>query len=168
MPEKFYFYSWSSVVQAVSQCCSFLSGFLDYNCCFDLHIFDLCVCVCSIISNSFMTPWTVALQAPPSVGFPRQEHWSGLPFPSPGDLPDPGIKPRFPALEDQFFTTSAAWKAPCIIYMHLCVCVCVCVCVQTHAYLCVCIYMCIFPLCSCPWYFQSVGNPQLILAGTHI
>ena len=42
----------------------------------------------------FVTPWTVAHQAPPSMGFSRQEYWSGLPFPSPGDLPDPGIKPR--------------------------------------------------------------------------
>jgi len=45
----------------------------------------------------FATPWTVAYQAPPSVGFDRQEYWSGLPFPSPRDLPDPGIKPRCPA-----------------------------------------------------------------------
>ena len=41
----------------------------------------------------FVTPWTVARQAPVSVGFSRQEYWSGLPCPSPGDLPDPGIKP---------------------------------------------------------------------------
>ena len=47
----------------------------------------------------FVTPWTVAHQAPPSMGFPRQEYWSGLPFPLPGDLPDPGIKPRSPALQ---------------------------------------------------------------------
>ena len=47
----------------------------------------------------FATPWTVAYQAPPSMGFSRQEYWSGLPFPSPGDLPDPGIKPRSPALQ---------------------------------------------------------------------
>ena len=39
------------------------------------------------------TPWTVAYQAPPSMGFSRQEYWSGLPLPSPGDLPDPGIEP---------------------------------------------------------------------------
>ena len=45
------------------------------------------------------TLWTVALQAPPSTGFSRQEYWSELPFPSPGDLPDPGIKPRSPALQ---------------------------------------------------------------------
>ena len=47
----------------------------------------------------FATPWTVALQAPPSMGFSRQEYQSGLPFPSPGDLPDPGIKPRSLALQ---------------------------------------------------------------------
>ena len=47
----------------------------------------------------FATPWTVAYQAPPSMGFSRQEYWSGLPFPSPGDLPNPGIKPRSPALQ---------------------------------------------------------------------
>ena len=46
-----------------------------------------------------MTPWTVARQAPLSMGFPRQEYWSGLPFPSPGDLPNPGIEPRSPALQ---------------------------------------------------------------------
>ena len=46
-----------------------------------------------------VTPWTVAHQAPPSMEFCRQEYWSGLPFPSPGDLPDPGIEPRSPALQ---------------------------------------------------------------------
>ena len=45
------------------------------------------------------TPWTVARQTPLSMGFSRQECWSGLPFPSPGDLPDPGITPEFPALQ---------------------------------------------------------------------
>ena len=47
----------------------------------------------------FVTPWTVAHQAPQSMEFSRQEYWSGLPFPSPGDLPDPGIKPGSPALQ---------------------------------------------------------------------
>ena len=47
----------------------------------------------------FATPWTVAYQAPPSMGFSRQEYWSGLPFPSPGDLPNPGIEPGSPALQ---------------------------------------------------------------------
>ena len=45
-----------------------------------------------------VTPWTVAYQAPPSVGFSRQEYWSGLPFPSPGDLPNPRTKPGSPTL----------------------------------------------------------------------
>ena len=47
----------------------------------------------------FATPWTVAYQAPRSMGFSRQEYWSGLPFPSPGDLPNPGIEPGSPALQ---------------------------------------------------------------------
>ena len=46
----------------------------------------------------FVTPWTVAYQLPLSMGFPRQEYWNGLPFPSPGDFPDPGIEPRSPLL----------------------------------------------------------------------
>ena len=47
----------------------------------------------------FVNPWTVAYQAAPSMGFSRQESWSGVPFPSPGDLPNPGIEPRSPALQ---------------------------------------------------------------------
>ena len=58
----------------------------------------------------FKTPWTVAYQAPPSMGFSRQEYWSGLPFPSPGDLPDPGIKPRSPALEADALTSESPGK----------------------------------------------------------
>ena len=53
----------------------------------------------------FATPWTVTYQASPSMGFSRQEYWSGLPFPSPGDLPDPGIKPGSPALEAYTLTS---------------------------------------------------------------
>ena len=50
-------------------------------------------------AHLFATPWTVAHQAPPSIGFSRQEYWSGLSFPSPGDLPNPRIKLRSPALQ---------------------------------------------------------------------
>ena len=56
----------------------------------------------SSVAQSCLTlcnPWTVACQAPPSMGFSRQEYWSGLPFPSPGDLPDPGIEPKSPSLQ---------------------------------------------------------------------
>ena len=63
----------------------------------------------------FVALWTVAHQAPPSMGFSRQEYWSGLPLPSPGDLPDPGIKPASLlslALASKFFTTSTTWEAP--------------------------------------------------------
>ena len=62
----------------------------------------------------FVTPWTVAGQAPLSMGFSRQEWWIGLPFPSPKDLPDAGIKPEpltSPASAGGFFTTSASWEA---------------------------------------------------------
>ena len=59
----------------------------------------------SVVSDFFATPWTVASQTPPSREFPRQEYWSGLPFPPPGDLPNPGIKPMSPALAGRFLTT---------------------------------------------------------------
>ena len=63
----------------------------------------MCVCVCVCVSHlvvpNSVTAWTVAHQAPLSMEFSRQEYRSGLPFPSPGDLPHPGIEPRFPALQ---------------------------------------------------------------------
>ena len=58
----------------------------------------------------FATPWTVAYQALPSMGCSRQEYWSGLPFPSPGDLPNPGIKPRSPALQADVLTSEPPGK----------------------------------------------------------
>ena len=60
-------------------------------------LLQLCMILCD--------PMTVAHHAPLSMGFSRQEHWSGLPFPSPGDLPDPGIKPMSPALQANSFLT---------------------------------------------------------------
>ena len=62
-----------------------------------------------IVFNS-VTPWTIAHQAPLSMGFPRQEDCSGLPFPSPGHLPDPGIESASPALAGGFFTTEPPGK----------------------------------------------------------
>ena len=64
----------------------------------------------------FATPWTVAYQASPSMGFSRQEYWSGLPFPSPGDPPDPGIKPRSPTLEADALTSEPTGKPNKIKY----------------------------------------------------
>ena len=66
----------------------------------------------SVLSDSFATPWTVAHQAPLSMGFSKQGCWSGLPCPPPGDLPDPGIKPASvmsPPLASRFFTR----RPPC-------------------------------------------------------
>ena len=65
------------------------------------------------MSDSFATPWTVVDQSPLSMGFPSQEYWSGLPFPSPGDLLNSEIKPEIPALADGFFTTEATCTELC-------------------------------------------------------
>ena len=64
-----------------------------------------------------MTPWTVAHQAPLSMGFPRQEFWSGLPFPCLGDFPDPGIEPRSPALQAVSLLTEPPGKPMAICKM---------------------------------------------------
>ena len=67
----------------------------------------------------FVTPWTVAHQASPSMGFPRQEHWSRLQSPSPGDLPNPGMKPRSPILAGRFFTTEPSGKLYECLYRNI-------------------------------------------------
>ena len=74
---------------------------------------DTGLCAAELLScvRLFATPWGVVRQAPLSLGFSRQEYWSGLPaFPSPGDLPDPGIDPWSPALAGRFFTTEPPGK----------------------------------------------------------
>ena len=72
-------------------------------------------CPCSLSHvQLFAIPWTVAHQAPLSMGFSRQEYWSGLPYPPPGDLPNPGIEPvslTSLALAGGLFTTSTTWEA---------------------------------------------------------
>ena len=62
------------------------------------------------MSSSFVTSWMVAHQAPLSLGFPRQEYWSGLPFPTPGDFPNPGVQSVSPVLAGRFFTTEPSAK----------------------------------------------------------
>ena len=67
----------------------------------------------------FATPWTVAFQAPSSVGFSRQEYWSGLPFPSPGDLPNPGIEPWPPTLQADALPPWTLWdEKPIFSALH--------------------------------------------------
>ena len=69
----------------------------------------VCVCVCALVvscARLFETSWTVACQAPLSVGFSRQEYWRGLPFPSPGDLSDPEIEPVSPVLQTNLYYLS--------------------------------------------------------------
>ena len=67
----------------------------------------------------FVTPWTIAYQAPLSIGFSRQECWSGQPFPSSGDLPNPGIKPRSPASQTDSLTSELLGKPRKTIYMYI-------------------------------------------------
>ena len=68
--------------------------------CYNMSLIDLICCclVAELCPTLFRPPWTAVCQLPLSMGFPRQEHWSGLPFPSPGGLPDPRIEPVSPAL----------------------------------------------------------------------
>ena len=79
-----------------------------------LSTFNLVVCVCLCVFSCvrLYTLWTIACQAPLSMGFSRQEYWSGLLFPLPGTLPNPRIEPHLlPALAGEFFSTSATWEA---------------------------------------------------------
>ena len=72
---------------------------------------ELRVCSCSVVPDSFVTPWPVARQAPLSMGFPRQEYWSVLQCPSPGHLSNPGIEPTSPELAGGFFTAEPPGEA---------------------------------------------------------
>jgi len=83
---------------------------------------NMCVLSCFSLVWLLATPWTVALQAPLSMEFSRQEYWSELPWPSSGDLPNPGIEPvslKSPALAGGFFTSSATWEAQRAAYRDL-------------------------------------------------
>ena len=69
-----------------------------------------------VVSDSFVIPWPIAHQAPLSMGFlSRQEYWSGVSFPPPGDLPDPGIEPVSPALAGNALYHCTTMEAPCLI-----------------------------------------------------
>ena len=70
----------------------------------------ICCCLVAKLFPTLLQPQGLAHQAPLSMGFPRQEYWSGLPFPSPGDILNPGIKPASPALAGGFFTTEPPGK----------------------------------------------------------
>ena len=89
---------------------------------------NLCVCVCACSFSCvqfFVTLWTVAFQAPLSMGFSRRDYWCGLPYLPPGDLPDLGMEPMsacISCISGRFFAHWTTWEA------HVCVCVCVYVC----------------------------------------
>ena len=87
----------------------------------------LCIRICVLMLSRFscvqlfVTQWTAACQAPLSMGFSRHEDWSGLPCPPPGDLPNPGIKPASPALQDDSLLLSDL-ERPCI-RIRICICI---------------------------------------------
>ena len=87
--------TWMSIVQLFTL--NFLTSFKSVD-----MLTGLLSLSCSVISNSFVTPCILAHQAPLSMGFPKQVYWSGLPFPAPGDLPDPGIEPISPTWQATF------------------------------------------------------------------
>ena len=104
---------------------------------------SMCHCV-SLLSHVrlFVTPWTVANQAPPSMGFSRQVYWSGLPFPCPGDLPDPGIEPRSPALQADALPSKPPGKPLSIylsIYLYIYPSIYLC---KRYMTICIYIYIC--------------------------
>ena len=85
------------------------------NICYNIYSGDLVAELCLTLG----TPWTVACQAPLSMGFSRQEYWSVLPFPSPGDLPNPGIEPGSPALQADSLPTQLQGKHFNILYIYI-------------------------------------------------
>ena len=104
LPHTIYFlYLWSPYPSDVPL------SIIHFRIIFNTFLFVVVVCWL-ILVQLFATPWTVAHQAPLSMGFSRQEHWSGLPFPAPGDLPDPGTEPMSSALTGGFVTTESPGK----------------------------------------------------------
>ena len=75
----------------------------------------ICCCIVTKSCLILCDPWTITHQDPVSMGFPRQAYWNGLPFPSPGDLPNPRAETASPALADGFFTTEPPGKPKSII-----------------------------------------------------
>ena len=137
--------------------------------CQTLYIY---VCICgdggdliAKLCPTLGTPWAIAYQSPLSLGFPRQEHWNGLPFPSSEDLPNPGIKTGSPALQvDIHMCVCVVCIYVCVcIYicvysMYICVCVCMCVvCICMYICMCVCMYVCVCVcICVCVYIYAFV------------
>ena len=136
---------------APASCSQFLkiSLLISLSLCLSLF-FYVCVCVCmpSHFTNvqCCVILWTVARQAPLSMGFSRQEHWSGLPCLPPRDLPDPGIESRSPALQADSLPAELPGKPfSMCVYIYVCVCI--------HIY--VCTYVCVPSHFSCVQLFAT-------------
>ena len=107
----------SHAVQCQNSCCCYFTKNWECIKSYWLQADAHCACMLSHFNRVllFVTLWTIACQAPLSMGFSRQEYWSGLPCPPPENLPDPEMETLLlisPALADGFFTTSMTWEAP--------------------------------------------------------
>ena len=101
-------------------------------------------------------PWTVTYQAPLSMGFLRQEYWSGLLFPSPGDLPNPGIEPGSSTLQADALPSETWGKYVCV-----CIYICMCVCMYVCMYITECVGVCLFYECMSVQFSISVMSNSL-------
>ena len=127
----------------------------------DLSSPDICICCCARVQSSLTLhdPWTIAHQAPLSMGFPRQEYWNGLPFLPPGDLPNPGIELTSlvsPASAGRFFTTMPPYV--CMYkYIHTYIYIYI-TCTHCYFYL----FLAILGLHCCMWAFSRCGKQGLL------
>ena len=103
---------WNNRASSTLSWSVFLGLVSDFNICILTTYIQLLLLLYKLLSHVQLssTPWTVAWQTPLPTGFPRWEHWSGLPFPSPGGLPHPGTEPLSPALAGGFFTVNHQGK----------------------------------------------------------
>ena len=135
-------------------CCLLVSALLASPCvypevCWTLYLWEQWLIIIAVIKTAFSrvwlfaAPWAIAHQAPLSLKFSKQEYWSGLPFPTPGDRPDPGMEPTSPALAGEFFTTEPPGKPG--LYLDSAV-------VNILPYLCPFLYE---STCMCVFFFFS-------------
>ena len=135
-----------------------------------LYMCNTCAGVC-VLSHVwlFVTPWTVAHQTPLSMGFPRPEYWSGLPFPPPGNLLDPGIEPvslASPAWAGRFFTTRGTAYTHTHTHTH----VCCCLVIKSCSTLCDFIHYCLpgSPVLHCLLEFAQIHVHWLVMLSNHL
>jgi len=131
---------------AVDQMCVYVCVHLYLCTCVYVYVYMsvcvyICVCLCVCMSMKVKITQCVQLFANPwTMEFSRPEYWSGQPFPSPGDLPNPGIEPRSPALQ-VYSLPAEPQGSPMYVCVCLYLCVCICLCVSIFVCICVCVFL---------------------------